>query len=122
MEKITGLTAAEVLGKYAFDLFPFLVKEGIDQLYYSSLRGEVSARSKIMRYSIRSTGLSGYTQQQNLPLFNELGEVTGGMAIIRDVTAVKQKFDELHQTNLRLAFKVEKLKRLLNSAKIRFDE
>jgi hypothetical protein len=61
--------------------------------------------------------LSGYTQQQNLPLFNELGEVTGGMAIIRDVTAVKRKFDELHQTNLKLAFEVEELKRLLTSAK-----
>jgi PAS domain S-box-containing protein len=51
MEKITGLSSADVIGKYAFDLFPFLVQEGIDQLYYSSLRGEASPRSKIISYN-----------------------------------------------------------------------
>ena len=96
MERLTGLRAKDVVGRIALEVFPFMKEVGIDKLYEASYRGE-SVRGPITPYRIPETGIEGYTEQQNFPLFNERGEVTGGMAIIRDVTKIKKRFDALHQ-------------------------
>jgi PAS domain S-box-containing protein len=108
MEKITGLKSEAVLGRNAYDLFPFLKEVGIEEMYEKSFRGE-SSQSGISRYTVPSTGLTGFTQQQNFPLYNEFGEITGGIAVIRDVTAMKNRFDELVHANHELETRVEEL-------------
>ena len=40
MERLTGMLVGEVLGKIAFDLFPHLVEQGVDQLLKRALKGE----------------------------------------------------------------------------------
>jgi PAS domain S-box-containing protein len=112
MEKMTGLKSHEVLGRRSLELFPFLKEAGIDELYEKSLRGEVS-RSSVIRYSIPRTGLQGFSEQRNYPLYNEMGEITGGMAIIRDVTNTQKILEELSRSNEELQTRIRELEALL---------
>jgi PAS domain S-box-containing protein len=116
MEKLTGLKKEEVLGRCAFDLFPFLKEAGIDKMYEKSFRGEVT-RSSIVHYTVPSTGVQGFTEQQNFPLYNEQGKITGGFAIIRDVTRIKKNFDEILRINMQLRSRVNELENSLGDAK-----
>jgi PAS domain S-box-containing protein len=114
MEKLTGLKSDQVLGKFAYDLFPFLRDSGIDKLYEGTFRGETGT-SSIMRFTVPATGLTGYTQQTNFPLYNEFGEITGGIAVIRDMTSVKNRFDKLISENHALESRVHDLEEKLNN-------
>src|SRR5438105_15356368 len=40
MERISGVPAGQVLGKYAFDVFPFLLETGEDQYFRAALAGQ----------------------------------------------------------------------------------
>ena len=108
MEKITGMKKEDVIGRCAFDLFPFLKEVGIDKMYEKSFRGEAS-RSPVTHYVVPATGFQGFTEQQNFPLYGENGEITGGFAIIRDVTRIKKIFDEMVQSNLELRARIREL-------------
>jgi PAS domain S-box-containing protein len=114
MEKMTGLKSEQVLGKCAFDLFPFLKDAGIPEICAGTLRG-ISAQSPILRYNIPETGLTGYTQQTNFPLYNEFGEITGGIAVVRDMTAMKNRFDRLIGENHALEKRVHELEQKLKN-------
>lgn len=112
MERLTGMKSEQVLGRCAFDLFPFLKEAGIDKVCEATFRGE-SVQSPILKYTIPATGLTGYTQQTNFPLYNELGEITGGIAVVRDMTAMKSKFDGLNNANRALERRVHELEQQL---------
>jgi PAS domain S-box-containing protein len=112
MERMTGVKSSEIIGRLAFDVFPFLKEAGFRRQYERSLQGE-AVRSPVMRFEIPQTGNQGYSEQQNFPLYNELGEITGGLAIVRDVTLVKQRFDELAQKNRELEQRVAELEKKL---------
>jgi PAS domain S-box-containing protein len=114
MERLTGLKSDQVLGKFAYDLFPFLRDAGIDKLYEGTFRGETGT-SAIMRFTIPATGSTGYTQQTNFPLYNEFGEITGGIAVIRDMTSIKNRFDKLISENHALEKQVRELELKLNN-------
>jgi PAS domain S-box-containing protein len=114
MEKLTGLTSDQVLGKFAYDLFPFLRDAGIDKLYEGTFRGETGT-SSIMRFTVPATGSTGYSQQTNFPLYNEFGEITGGIAVIRDMTSIKSRFDKLISENHVLEKQVRELEQKLNN-------
>jgi PAS domain S-box-containing protein len=108
MERLTGILSKDILGRNAYEVFPFMKEVGLDKLYEASLRGE-AMRAPVSRFFVPETGATGYTEQQNFPLVDELGNVTGGLAIVRDVTAMKNKFDELSQRNRDLEAKVSEL-------------
>jgi hypothetical protein len=93
-----------------------LKEVGIDKLYEKSLRGE-ACRSTVTPYTVPATGLQGFTEQQNFPLFGENGEITGGFAIIRDVTRIKKNFDEMVRQNLQLKARVSELENSLGISK-----
>jgi PAS domain S-box-containing protein len=114
MERLTGLKSEQVLGKCAFDLFPFLKDAGIDKICADTFRG-ISGQSPILKYTISETGLTGYTQQQNFPLYNEFGEITGGIAVVRDVTSMKNRFDDLANSNRILENRIQELEELLKA-------
>jgi PAS domain S-box-containing protein len=108
MERLSGMTAKEVMGRVAFDVFPFLKQEGLDHSYRVSLQG-TPITSPVFRYVVPETGLAGYSIQQNFPLFDENGEVSGGIAVVRDVTLVKNKFDAMLQHNRELELRIKEL-------------
>ncbi|MBY0471499.1 PAS domain S-box protein [bacterium] len=94
MERITGVPASQVIGRRAFDLFPFLVKEGVDQSFYSALSGR-PCEAKGFNYTIPHTGRQGVFDHQHAPLRDETGKVVGGFAIVSDVTGQENTFKSL---------------------------
>jgi PAS domain S-box-containing protein len=86
MERISGLRSEEVVGRTAFDLFPFLKQTGEDWYFYEALAGR-SAVAEARPYTIPETGHRGFFDGYYSPLRDEKGEVVGGVGVIRDITA-----------------------------------
>ena len=112
MERLTGVKSVDVIGRRSFDVFPFLRENGMDTAIERSLRGE-AVKSPPMHFTIPGTGKRCYTEQQNFPLFNEFGEVTGGLAIVRDLRELQVRFDALVERNRQLEARTVELEDLL---------
>jgi len=85
MEKITGKSAKEVLGKRAFDVFPYLLQNGREKHYLGTLQGEssVALEAPIVH---SPSGSTRYVKSTYKPLRDEMGTIVGGLAIVRDST------------------------------------
>jgi len=88
MQRITGISEAEVLGKNAFDVFPFLHEIGQDQVFESVFTCE-STSTKARPFTIPESGRKGYFDAHYYP-FREEGQVVGLLAIVTDVTELKR--------------------------------
>ncbi len=101
MEEISGYAEDEVLGQCAFDVFPFLVETGEDELFRRALAGETFV-AKDRPYSVPGTGKQGFFEGSYAPLRDEAGEVIGGIAVLRDTTERKLAEEQarLLQTDL----------------------
>ncbi len=105
MERISGLSRENVLGRNAFEVFPFLKKIGADKDYYSVLAGKTVV-AKARPYTIPETSRHGYYEGRYFPLkIND--EIIGGVGIIRDITQQKLAADAAHTEHQRLNFHVE---------------
>ena len=82
MEEISGKSREEVLGRVAFEIFPFLLEIGEDMFFKAALRGE-SSESRSRCYSVPG-GKSGYFDASYRTIRDEDGEIVGGFAHIRD--------------------------------------
>ena len=89
MEEMTGLPAAEVLGRSALELFPHLREQHVDELLRRAFAGE-SVASPDVHYYIPSTGRSGWVSAVYRPHYDEAGEIVGVIGLIRDVTQRKE--------------------------------
>jgi PAS domain S-box-containing protein len=85
MERIAGVPASRVLGRRAFEVFPFLLDTGEDEYFRRALRGETAA-SFARPFRVPETGREGIFEGFYSPLRDAAGTVVGGVAIIRDVT------------------------------------
>jgi len=85
MEAISGMKKEEVVGKCAFDLFPFLKEVGEDRVFFQTLEGNV-VTIKNRPYRIKETGQEGFFDGLYSPLRDKTDAVIGGLAIIREVT------------------------------------
>lgn len=97
MEKLTGIPPETVIGQCAFERFPLLVETGEDQYFYAALRGE-TVTSVDRAYAFPETGRTGYFEGRYSPLLNELGEIIGGLCIVRDMTDRKRTADALQES------------------------
>ena len=105
MERISGVSSSEVLGRNAFEVFPFLKTTGVDKDYYEALAGNV-VTSVNRPYSIPETGREGFYEGRYFPLRVE-GKIVGGIAIIHDTTARKLAEEQAREAHQRLSFHVE---------------
>jgi PAS domain S-box-containing protein len=100
MERISGLRREQVLGRVAFEVFPFLTETGEDRCFREALAGR-DAVSEARPYVIPESGRRGFFDAQYSPLRDGRGEVVGGVGIIRDVTAREEAEDALRQSEER---------------------
>ncbi|HEY8188236.1 MAG TPA: PAS domain S-box protein [Pyrinomonadaceae bacterium] len=106
LERISGKKSAEVLGRNAFEVFPFLKDTGEDKCFYEALEGKTSV-SENRPYTIPETGREGFFEGFYSPLYDEQNQVAGGIAIIRDITERKRAQAEAEEVHQRLTFHVE---------------
>jgi PAS domain S-box-containing protein len=102
MERISGMSRESVLGKCAFEVFPFLKETGEDKCFYSALAGEIST-SENRPYTVPETGREGFFKGYYSPLVNEKNEIVGGIAIIQDITERKRAEESAQKAHQRLA-------------------
>jgi diguanylate cyclase (GGDEF)-like protein/PAS domain S-box-containing protein len=89
MEELTGLTAEDVLGRHATELFPHLREQQVDQLIARALRGETVSAPDV-NYYIPGTARAGWVSSVYRPHLDAAGEVAGVIGLIRDITERKQ--------------------------------
>lgn len=90
MERIMGMSKAEVVGKCAFDVLPFLKEIGEDVCFFDTIAGK-TVNSKDRHYSTPKAAKQGVFDGHYSPLLNVTGEIIGGVAIIIDTTEQKNK-------------------------------
>ncbi|HSK63568.1 MAG TPA: PAS domain S-box protein, partial [Pyrinomonadaceae bacterium] len=103
MQRISGLSSDEVLGRKADEVFPFLQTSGPDNCLSAALDGSESV-SETHHYG---PSASGVFESRYLPLHDEQHAVVGGIAVVRDITARRQAEDAAHTAYRQLAFHVE---------------
>jgi PAS domain S-box-containing protein len=94
MERITGLARQAVLGRSAFEVFPFLREIGQDRFFDQALAGETVVTTD-RPYRVPETGRAGFFESQYAPIRDEAGAIIGGLGVIHDITARKQAEAEL---------------------------
>jgi PAS domain S-box-containing protein len=100
MERISGMPRGQVLGRVAFEVFPFLVETGEDMYFREALAGR-SLVAEARPYDVPESGHRGFFDGYYSPLSDEQGRVVGGVGVIRDITARMQAEEALHASEER---------------------
>ena len=103
MQRISGLSAGEVLGKQAGEIFPFLREQGGEHSLSLAIAGTETV-SEVHPYGPSATGLF---ESRYSPLLDESNNVTGGIAVVTDITARRQAEEAAQTAYRQLAFHVE---------------
>ena len=106
MECISGVKSEDVIGKAAFELFPFLIETGEDKYFHETLAGRRSV-SKNRTFSVPQTGYEGFFEGHYYPLYDDDGAVIGGLCVVRDITDQRHAYELAHEAHQRLTFHVE---------------
>jgi PAS domain S-box-containing protein len=86
MKELTDLTADQVLGKRADEVFSEVMAAGVGEDLKEALAGE-SSTSREFEYVIPRTGRRSWVAQTNRPHRNAGGEIVGVVSSVRDITA-----------------------------------
>jgi PAS domain S-box-containing protein len=100
MERISGMPREQVVGRVAFEVFPFLVETGEDKYFRDALAGRTVV-AEARPYDVPESGQCGFFDGFYSPLRDEAGRVTGGVGVIRDITAHRAAEDALRASEER---------------------
>jgi PAS domain S-box-containing protein len=89
MEELTGMPAAQVLGKNALVLFPHLREQNVEPLLRRALAGE-TVHSDDVPYRVPGTGKSGWVSGTYSPHFSADGEIVGVVGIVHEISKRKK--------------------------------
>jgi diguanylate cyclase (GGDEF)-like protein/PAS domain S-box-containing protein len=85
MEEMTGMGAADVIGRCAVDLFPHIREQQVDDLLARALGGE-TVSSPDIHYIVPQTGRQGWISSVYRPHADPHGNVVGVIGLIRDIS------------------------------------
>ena len=105
MERFSGKRKEEVLGRPAFEVFPFLRDLGLDVAVTRALAGESVASEGIEQ--VEPDGTRKVYDRLYLPLRKGDGEIMGVVAIVRDASARYAALDALKESETKLRLAVE---------------
>jgi PAS domain S-box-containing protein len=103
MQRISGLGRDEVLGRLAFEVFPFLRESGNEHGFSEVLEGKEFV-SESHPYGPSETGVF---ESHYSPLLDENNQIAGGIAVITDITVRRQAEKATNAAYKHLAFHVE---------------
>lgn len=89
MESLTNVKKEVAVGKKAFELFPFLRDQGIEDLAKRALAGEYILGWDY-RFQISATGKTGWVSISTGPMLDGKGNIIGTLSTMRDITERKQ--------------------------------
>ena len=114
MENLTGVPAAEVLGKGASEMFPKLKLAGADDLLERALTGE-TVESSDFSLLIPRSGKQAWVKVIYSPLTDTDGAVFGVIGIVQDTTARKVMEYALQTTIIQLVESESKYRNVFNA-------
>jgi|GEM_PF-285222 len=94
MEKLTGVSAAEVIGKHPEEVFPFLRDAGVIDHMNRALAGETPPPVEV-HFHVPQSGRSGWASNASSPLRNAKGKIIGTITIVHNITERKQAEEAL---------------------------
>ncbi len=97
IERITGISVDQVLGRRIFDVLPYAV----DTLGEAAMRSTLDGRETSVydqRYTIAASGRDGYYDAFFSPLYSRGREVIGGIGFLRETTERRRVEDALRQS------------------------
>jgi PAS domain S-box-containing protein len=100
MEQLTGVPAAEVIGKHPLKVFPFLKEAGVIRQMERALTGETAPPVEV-RFHVRQSGRSGWASNVSAPLRNVRGEIIGVIGLVNDITERKWAEQQLSRNEAR---------------------
>jgi len=98
MEKISGMSQNEVLGKKPFELFPHVNHEKLTSKLNKAMSGQ-TANSADYYYEIEYSGNRGWAHAFYTPLRNEEGQVENVLVAISDISERKKAEDKLRKSD-----------------------
>ncbi len=105
MEGFSGKRAEEVLGKCAFDVFPFLREIGLAAAAERAFAGETVTAEAVPHQE--PDGTFRYYDRLYLPFRGADGEILGMLGIVRDATARRNAEDALRASEAQLRMAVD---------------
>jgi PAS domain S-box-containing protein len=108
MEAIFGIAKDRVIGRVAFDVFPFLKETGEDKFFFEALSGR-TIRAMNRPYRVSESGQEGCFEGHYGPVRDLSDAVIGGIAIVHDVTEQKRAEAALKESEARLRAVVESM-------------
>src|SRR5512132_1012721 len=90
MERLTGVSRAEALGRPAASLLQFVADQPVAAHLERALQGEESTTGDV-RYDIAATGRSGWLQARYAPWRDRDGRIAGVMGFHADVTEHRRR-------------------------------
>ena len=100
MEKLSGIPASQVLGKYPTDVFPFLEEVGVIKNLKRALNGE-KIDAIDFPFNMPLSGKSGWSSDKNMPLRDMNGVIIGVIGTVHDITERKKSEESLRSINER---------------------
>jgi PAS domain S-box-containing protein len=96
MDRIAGLTADEVMGRRANEVFPFV--GDLDAAFRRAIGGETVA---VKRRHYVFAEREGFLDAHFTPFTDEDGEIVGVVCVVHDLTAQKRAEEQLGETERR---------------------
>ncbi|MCH8547639.1 MAG: PAS domain S-box protein, partial [Balneolaceae bacterium] len=98
MEKISGLSESEVIGKSPTDIFPHVQHNELLKNYQLALAGE-NVASEDYFYHVPETNHYGWAQAQYVPMKNNAGQIEGVLVTLVEISERKEVEERLRESD-----------------------